>query len=161
DRERAAKSQRQEADRRCEFPEAGPCGRRRIALSRLALALVLFSVLWAVRPSIAHAQEFATRREAVRVTTITTGLDHPWGLAFLPDGRKLVTERSGQLRIVEADGRLSAPLGNVPAVYARGQGGLLDVALDPQFEQNRTVYLSYAEPGDGGASTAVARARLA
>jgi glucose/arabinose dehydrogenase len=127
-------------------------------VSRLALTLMSLCVL-AIADA-ASAQEFATKREAVRVTTIATGLDHPWGLAFLPDGRKLVTERSGQLRIVEADGRLSAPLSNVPAVYAHGQGGLLDVALDPEFEQNRTVYLSYAEPGDGGAGTAVARARL-
>jgi glucose/arabinose dehydrogenase len=106
------------------------------------------------------AQQFVTKRGPIRLSTIATGLDHPWGLAFLPDGRKLVTERSGQLRIVEVDGRLSAPLGNVPPVYAHGQGGLLDVALDPQFEQNRILYLSYAEPGGAGASTAVARARL-
>jgi glucose/arabinose dehydrogenase len=119
---------------------------------------VLLSVFGITGPI--SAQEFVTKRGPIRVSTIAAGLDHPWGLAFLPDGRKLVTERSGQLRIVEADGRLSAPLANVPAVYARGQGGLLDVALDPQFEQNRTLYLSYAEPGAGGASTAVARARL-
>jgi glucose/arabinose dehydrogenase len=127
-------------------------------LSRLGFTLVLLSLLGVANPG--NAQEFATKRAAVRVSTIATGLDHPWGLAFLPDGRMLLTERSGQLRIVEAGGQLSAPLGNVPAVYARGQGGLLDIALDPQFEQNRTLYLSYAEPGDGGASTAVARARL-
>ena len=76
------------------------------------------------------------------------------GLAFLPDGRKLVTERSGQLRLVEADNRLSAPLANVPPVYVHGQGGLLDVVPDPEFERDRTIYLSYAEPGEGGASTA-------
>jgi glucose/arabinose dehydrogenase len=73
----------------------------------------------------------------------------------------LVTERSGRLRIVERDGRLSGPLAGVPKVQARGQGGLLDVALDPSFAENRLVYLSYAEPGEGGAGTAVARARLA
>jgi len=71
-----------------------------------------------------------------------------------------VTERSGQLRLVEADNRLSAALANVPPVYAHGQGGLLDVVLDPEFERDRTIYLSYTEPGEGGASTAVARARL-
>src|SRR5687768_363270 len=98
---------------------------------------------------------------AVRVETVARGLVHPWGLALLPDGRMLVTERAGRVRIVERDGRLSAPLAGVPAVYARGQGGLLDVALDPAFASNRVVYLSYAEPGSGGtAGTAVARALL-
>jgi glucose/arabinose dehydrogenase len=88
------------------------------------------------------------------------GLEHPWGVAVLPDGRLLVTERPGRLRIVGRDGKLSAPLTGVPKVYAQGQGGLLDVALDPGFTENRLVYLSYAEPGEGGAGTAVARGRL-
>ena len=97
----------------------------------------------------------------VRVETVARGLEHPWALAFMPDGRLLVTERPGRLRIVTLDGRVSAPLDGVPAVYARGQGGLLDVAIDPNFEKNRLIYLSFAEPGDGGAGTAVARARFA
>jgi glucose/arabinose dehydrogenase len=98
---------------------------------------------------------------AVRVETIARGFEHPWALAFLPDGRLLVTERPGRVRIVEPDGRLSAPLAGVPPVLALGQGGLLDVALDPSFADNRLVYLSYAEPGEGGtAGTAVARGRL-
>ena len=98
---------------------------------------------------------------AVRAQTIARGLDHPWALAFLPDGRLLVTERPGRLRIVDQDGRVSEPLAGVPQVLARGQGGLLDVTLDPRFEDNRLVYLSYAEPGAGGtAGTAVARGRL-
>ena len=97
---------------------------------------------------------------AARVTDVARGLEHPWGLAFLPDGRLLVTERPGRLRLVDRDGRLSAPLTGVPAVYARGQGGLLDVALSPGFAQDRLVYLSFSEPGDGGAGTAVARGRL-
>src|SRR5262249_42867302 len=118
----------------------------------------LLSLFGVVAPG--SAQEFVTKRERVRVSTITTGLDHPWGLAFLPAGRMVVTERSGHVRIIDAGGRASAPLGNVPAVYAQGQGGLLDVVLDPEFERTRTLYLSYAEPGQGGASTAVARARL-
>jgi len=96
----------------------------------------------------------------VRVETVASGLQHPWGLAFLPDGRMLVTERAGRLRIVETNGTLSAPLGGVPTVAASGQGGLLDVALDPDFATNQLVYLTYAEPGAGGASTAAARARL-
>jgi aldose sugar dehydrogenase len=99
---------------------------------------------------------------AVRVETVAKGLENPWALAFLPDGRILVTERPGRLRIVERDGRVSKPLDNVPRVLARGQGGLLDVALDPRFSKNRFVYLSYAEPGEGNtAGTAVARGRLA
>jgi glucose/arabinose dehydrogenase len=96
----------------------------------------------------------------VGTETVAEGLEHPWALAFLPDGRILVTERPGRLRIVEKDGRLSRPLGGVPQVQAQGQGGLLDVAIDPKFEENRLVYLSYAEPGVGGAGTAVARGRL-
>lgn len=96
-----------------------------------------------------------------RVAEFAKGLEHPWGMAFLPDGRLLVTERPGRLRIVDKSGRLSAPLAGVPRVHAQGQGGLLDVALDPQFAENRTIYLSYAEPGqDGTSGTAVARARL-
>jgi len=96
----------------------------------------------------------------VRVETVARGLEHPWGLAFLPDGRMLVTERPGRLRLVERDGRLSEPLSGVPPVYARGQGGLLDVTLSPTFARDRLVYLSFAEPGTGGAGTAVARGRL-
>ena len=96
----------------------------------------------------------------VRADTVAKGLEHPWGLAFLPDGRMLVTERPGRLRLVDRDGRLSEPLGGVPGVEARGQGGLLDVVIDPRFAENRWVYLSYAEPGPGGAGTAVARGRL-
>jgi glucose/arabinose dehydrogenase len=98
---------------------------------------------------------------AVRVETVARGLEHPWALEFLPDGRMLVTERPGRVRIVERDGRLSEPFAGVPRVLARGQGGLLDAALDPRFADNRLVYLSYAEPGEGGtAGTAVARGRL-
>jgi glucose/arabinose dehydrogenase len=95
-----------------------------------------------------------------RVVDVARGLEHPWGLAFLPDGRLLVTERPGRLRLVAADGRLSDPLAGVPAVAAGGQGGLLDVALSPGFARDRLVYLSFSEPGAGGQSTAVARGRL-
>jgi aldose sugar dehydrogenase len=98
---------------------------------------------------------------AVRVQIVARGLEHPWGLAFLPDGHLLVTERPGRLRIVDRDGRVSEPLDGVPKVLARGQGGLLDVTLDPRFADTRLVYLAYAEPGEGGtAGTAVARGRL-
>lgn len=97
----------------------------------------------------------------VRAETVAEGLDHPWALAFLPDGRLLVTERPGRLRIVSMNGTVSEPLAGLPEVRARGQGGLLDVALDPGFAQNRVIYLSFAEPGEGNVQgTAVARARL-
>jgi len=128
------------------------------------LALVAGLVVGA--PKLAQAQAPRSPTPApvdgvVRVQTIAQGLEHPWALAFLPDGRLLVTERPGRLRTVDQDGRLSAPLDGVPPVLARGQGGLLDVALDPRFVDTRLVYLAYAEPGAGGtAGTAVARGRL-
>jgi glucose/arabinose dehydrogenase len=96
----------------------------------------------------------------VAVEEVANGLDHPWGLAFLPDGRLLVTEREGRLRVLGLDKKLSDPLEGLPTVRASGQGGLLDVALDPAFRTNRTIYFSYAEPGGDGASTALARATL-
>lgn len=96
----------------------------------------------------------------VTAETVTRGLVHPWAIEFLPDGRALVTERPGRLRLLDRDGTLSPPLRGVPAVHARGQGGLLDVALDPRFADNATIYLSYAEAGTGGAGTTVARATL-
>jgi aldose sugar dehydrogenase len=97
---------------------------------------------------------------AYRVVTVAEGLDRPWGMAFLPDGRILVTERAGRLRLVQ-DGRLvPEPLSGVPPVDARGQGGLLDVALHPGFASNRLVYLSYSRASERGATTAVARGVL-
>jgi glucose/arabinose dehydrogenase len=98
--------------------------------------------------------------QVLRPVTVASGLQHPWALAFLPDGRMLVTERPGRMRIVAKDGTLGAPLQGLPKVDVGGQGGLLDVVLDPKFADNRLVYWSYSEPGDGGNSTAVARARL-
>ncbi|HYK04764.1 MAG TPA: PQQ-dependent sugar dehydrogenase [Thermoanaerobaculia bacterium] len=95
-----------------------------------------------------------------KVTDVVRGLEHPWGMAFLPDGRLLVTERPGRLRVVDKNGKLSAAVKGVPRVLAQGQGGLLDVALDPQFAQNRIIYLSYSEPQGDLSGTAVARARF-
>jgi glucose/arabinose dehydrogenase len=105
-------------------------------------------------------QRLKTQTGDILVETVASGLNHPWGLAFLPDGRMLVTERPGRLRVVSSDGQISKPVNGVPRVFAQGQGGLLDVALDPNFVDNRLVYISFAEPGEGGASTAVARGRL-
>jgi aldose sugar dehydrogenase len=99
-------------------------------------------------------------KEALSVGTVAKGLEHPWSLAFLPDGRMLVTERPGRLRIMTSDGRVSEPVTGVPRVYASGQGGLLDVALSPTFDKDRLVYLSFSESGEGGAGTAVARGQL-
>jgi glucose/arabinose dehydrogenase len=96
-----------------------------------------------------------------RVVEVTTGLENPWALAFLPDGRMLVTERPGRMRIVSADGTtLSARLAGLPPVHAAGQGGLLDVAIDPDFATTPWVYWSYAEDGVAGSGTAVARGLL-
>ncbi|TCP06699.1 PQQ-dependent sugar dehydrogenase [Caldimonas thermodepolymerans] len=113
------------------------------------------SALLLTLPLAARAQS-----ASLRTVTVAKGLQHPWGLAFLPDGRMLVTERPGRLRIVTPQGTVGPAVQGVPAVDARGQGGLLDVALDPQFADNGWVYLSYAEAGDGGNGTAVARGRL-
>jgi glucose/arabinose dehydrogenase len=114
-----------------------------------------------VTPALASAKAVDTQQAQVQLEVVASGLEHPWGIAFLPDGRALVTERPGRLRIVGRDGKLSEPLAGVPAVDAVGQGGLLDVALDPDFARNQLVYLSYAEPrGAGMNGTSVARAKL-
>ena len=130
--------------------------------SRLAVVLTALALL--VLPALAQEALRSPTPTAVKlaatVTDVARGLDHPWGVELLPDGRFLVTERPGRLRIVSAGGQLSEPLTGVPEVYARGQGGLLDVALSPGFAQDQLVYLSFSEPGQGGAGTAVARGRL-
>jgi len=99
---------------------------------------------------------------AFSVVTVSDGLVNPWGIAFLPNGKMLVTERPGRLRVISADGKqMSEPVAGLPAVDGRGQGGLLDVALDPAFQTNQLIYWSYAELRDGGANnTAVARGRF-
>ena len=96
----------------------------------------------------------------LRTQPVATGLNHPWAVAFLPEGRFLVTERPGRMRIIEADGRAGAPLAGVPEVVAQSQGGLLDVVTDTDFAQTREIFFCYSEPGAGGTSTALARARL-
>ncbi len=91
---------------------------------------------------------------------IATGLNHPWAIVFLLDGRMLITERAGRLRVVTREGRISAPIAGLPRVHAQGQGGLLDVVLGPNFAADRLIYWSYAEPRDDGRGTSVARGRL-
>lgn len=114
-------------------------------------------------PSIPAFSQDLVETEAVpiNVETFAAGLSHPWGLAFLPEGGMLVTEREGNLRFVSANGAVSDPIAGVPEVVAAGQGGLLDVALHPGFADNRLVYWTFAEAGDGNTNgTAVARGRL-
>jgi glucose/arabinose dehydrogenase len=98
--------------------------------------------------------------QSLRHELVASGLEHPWSLAFLPQGRFLVTERPGRLRVIEADGRVNPALDGLPDVVARGQGGLLDVLLDADFARNGTLFFCFSEPGAGGNSTALARARL-
>jgi len=98
---------------------------------------------------------------AFDVVTVVPAVETPWGLAFLPGGKMLVTERVGRLRIIDAAGKLSEPVAGLPMVDNRGQGGLLDVTLDPNFATNQIIYWSYSEPKEGGANnTAVARGKL-
>ena len=134
-------------------------------LRKTLLATFCASTLFAVSLPVlaATARDMQSEQGTLELTPIATGLEHPWSLAFLPDRQgMLVTERPGNLRVVTAEGKLSAPLNGVPKVWAKGQGGLLDVALSPDFKQDRMIYLSYAEGGGQGnkAGTAVGRGRL-
>jgi glucose/arabinose dehydrogenase len=133
-------------------------------MSRLAkIALTAFVTSCAGAPE-GPAQKSPTpdnKTPGVRAETVAKGLANPWALEFLPDGRMLVTERPGRLRIVAMDGAVSEPVTGVPSVHASGQGGLLDVALDPQFATNQLIYLSFSEPGPERTSgTSVARGKL-
>jgi glucose/arabinose dehydrogenase len=130
----------------------------------LLTALCTSVMLTATLPVLAAStQAMKSEQGTLEVTSIAKGLEHPWSVAFLPDRQgMLVTERPGNLRLVSAEGKLSAPISGVPKVWAKGQGGLLDVALSPDFKQDRLIYLSYAEGGGQGdkAGTAVGRGRL-
>jgi glucose/arabinose dehydrogenase len=108
----------------------------------------------------AAPQTYPSSAGNLMVETIANGLANPWSLAFLPDGRLVVTERPGRMRIVGKNGKLSPALAGVPQVAARGQGGLHDVVLDRDYAQNNTIYFCFAEPASGGARTALARAKL-
>ena len=127
-----------------------------------AVPLIALALL-AVSPLEAFAQGEVIRSEKAnfRLERVAGPLEHPWGLAFLPDGSMLVTERPGRMRLATPQGRLSEPLKGLPAIYNSGQGGLLDVLAAPDFAQSRRVYFSYSEPGEGGVNgTAIAHARL-
>jgi glucose/arabinose dehydrogenase len=108
----------------------------------------------------AESQMMTTGKVEIRVETVAQGLDSPWGLAFLPDGSKLVTEKAGSLRRIDADGKVSEPITGSPQVEPGGQGGLLGLAIDPAFAENRRVYLCHSARSDGGTSTGVMAATL-
>ena len=132
-------------------------------MKRALLVLAVTSLLALTPPAMAMAMAERSELGELQLTEVADGLEHPWALAFLPEGQGyLISERPGRLRLLDAQGRLHPPLGGVPAVFARGQGGLLDIALSPGFATDRLVYLSYAEADDEGqrAGTAVGRGRL-
>lgn len=132
-------------------------------MKRLAARALLFAFCTAgfvPGTSVAAGVQLQTETGPAVLTEVARGLENPWSLAFLPDGRMLVTERPGRMRLVSPSGELSAPLAGLPAVHASGQGGLLDVVLSPGFATDRLIYFSFAQPTAGGARTAVARARL-
>ena len=127
---------------------------------RCALSAAL-ALLCAFVPARVAGQVFDSELQRFRLTIVTSGLEHPWGLAFLPDGRMLVSERPGRLRLIDAQGRLEPQtVQGLPPVAAIGQGGLLDIALHPAFRQNGWIYLSYVAGGTGAYGTEVLRARL-
>jgi aldose sugar dehydrogenase len=122
-------------------------------MTRWIKSLLLANLAWVCMALPAPAQ-------SLRHEVVASNLAHPWSLAFLPQGRFLVTERPGRLRVIEADGRVNPALGGLPDIAANGQGGLLDVLLDADFASNHTLFFCFSEPGSGGNSTALARARL-
>ncbi len=128
-----------------------------VALSAAILLAATFLIATKTR---GEDTTFASSAGQLEVQTVASGLVHPWSLAFLPDGKMLVTERPGRMRIVTVEGQLSPPLKGVPEAWASGQGGLLDVITDKAFAQNKTIYFCFSERTSGGGRTAVARAKL-
>ncbi|MBZ9613587.1 PQQ-dependent sugar dehydrogenase [Rheinheimera maricola] len=126
----------------------------------LAKNLVVAAAVAATLSLPAIADTVKTEKATLQMDTLVSGLKHPWGMTFLPDGRMLVTERNGGLLLISADGKSKTPLSGLPDIDARGQGGLLDVVLAPDFAISAQLYVSFSEPGDGGNSTAVASAVL-
>jgi glucose/arabinose dehydrogenase len=123
-----------------------------------AVAVLILGALFV--PAVEAAERVETQSGPINVETVAGGLDHPWGLAFLPGGAMIVTERGGAVRLVLADGTVSAPLAGGPRSESWGQGGLLDVVIDPQFETSGRLYFSYAGIEGRRAGTAIAHARL-
>lgn len=131
-----------------------------LVTASLTAAILLTGSFLIVTGTRGENTSFASSAGQLEVQTFASGLVNPWSLAFLPDGRMLVTERPGRMRIVTTEGQLSPPLKGVPDVWATGQGGLLDVITDKSFAQNKTIYFCFSERTSGGGRTAVARARL-
>src|ERR1700709_1137144 len=131
-----------------------------ILVSASLTAAIVLSALLIATGTRGESTPVPSSAGPLEVQTVATGLVHPWSLAFLPDGRMLVTERPGRMRIVTQQGQLSPPLKGVPEVWASGQGGLLDVITDKSFAQNNTVYFCFSEREGGGGRTAVASATL-
>jgi aldose sugar dehydrogenase len=131
-----------------------------LVTASLTIATALTATFLIVTGTRGENTSFTSSAGQLEVQTVASGLVNPWALAFLPDGRMLVTERPGRMRIVTPEGQLSPPLKGVPDVWASGQGGLHDVAIDASFAQNRTIYFCFAERTAGGGRTAVARATL-
>ncbi|EYR79037.1 MULTISPECIES: PQQ-dependent sugar dehydrogenase [unclassified Shinella] len=125
-----------------------------------AAAMLLLTATLLVSPASAETREIPSKKAALLVETLATGLNQPWSVEVLPDGAYLVSEKGGTLRLIRG-GKVSAPLRGVPEVSTTGQGGLLDIALAPDFATSRILYLTYSARGDGGSGTAVAKARLA
>jgi glucose/arabinose dehydrogenase len=121
---------------------------------------LIVTLVVAAVPAWAESQTFRSSAGDIAVETIASGIANPWALAFLPDGRMLVTERPGRLRIVTREGALSPPVAGVPSVSASGQGGLLDVILDRNYAQTRMIYFCFAEPASGDSRTSMAAAKL-
>lgn len=126
-----------------------------------AAAALAASLIFGIAGHASADKKFATEHYSLQTVTVADGLERPWGLAWLPDGQMLVTEKAGRLRIVSKDGLIGPAIKNVPKVDDSGQGGLLDVLVDPKFEDNNILYFSYSEKSKEGSGTAVARARLA
>ncbi|MQB42460.1 PQQ-dependent sugar dehydrogenase [Rhizobium sp. ICMP 5592] len=131
----------------------------RLSRTGFSVALAASAILAASAAVADPAKIVNTQKVAVRVETIASGLDHPWAVEALPDGAYLVTERPGSMRIIR-NGKVSEPVAGLPEVHARGQGGLLDVALDPRFANNRTIFFAASISEDGGSGTAVFHAVL-
>jgi glucose/arabinose dehydrogenase len=123
-------------------------------------AAMKFLILLLLFPVAAAAQTLRSDEHAFRVVMLVEGLDHPWSLAFLPDGRMLVTEREGRLRVIEGNKLLPQAVEGLPKVEQYGQGGLHDVVLHPGFEKNQLLYLAYAARGADGVGTELARGKL-
>lgn len=138
--------------------------KHRLTLQTLCLtfaAIFMAACTTAVGQQSNNAATTDTQKFDVDREELVAGLNHPWGMAFLPDGRLLITERDGQLRVMSSDNELSDPVEGVPEVFNEGQGGLLDVALDPEFASNQYVYLSFSEPGEENKpTTALGRGRF-